>query len=84
MTKPATATLIVMRSSSKCAQCGLDADPDEIHHVAAPGDYYRRKGCGAKFTAITTDAVRLDDRWRAALASMRPDLTVVEYEQAWS
>lgn len=84
MTKPATATLIVMRSSSKCAQCGLDANPDEIHHVAAPADYYRRNGCGAKFTAITTDAVRLDDFWRAILTDMRPDLPVVEYEKAWS
>ncbi len=74
-----TATLIVMRSSSKCAECGLGADPDETHHNTAPGNYYRQTPCGAKFTAITTDAVRLDDRWRAALASMRPDLPIVEY-----
>jgi hypothetical protein len=79
MTESTTATLIVMRSSSKCGACGNSADPDETRHYRAPGWGIRETGCGAQFTAITTDAATLDGRWRGALGAMRPDLPIVEY-----
>jgi hypothetical protein len=76
---PKTATLIVSRSYSKCSACGNEVLPDEVAHYVTSGWQGRKPGCGATFTAITSDNTRLDDLHRAMLASMRPDLPIVEY-----
>lgn len=76
---PKTAVLIVSRSYSKCSNCGKETSPDEPSHTQVTG-YTSGVACGATFTAITSDTIRLDDRWRATLAGMRPDLPIVEYE----
>lgn len=77
-----TATLIVARSYSKCSACGHETLPSEKRHARVSGFGGGQPGCGARFTAITADASRLDDYHRAELARMRPDLPLVEPHEA--
>ena len=80
--EPTTATLIVSRSYSAystCARCGDHALPDSRHPRPRQRLWRREPGCGARFTAITSDGNRLGAHTRAILADMRPDLPIVEY-----
>jgi hypothetical protein len=75
-----TATLIVSSSSATCGRCRQGALIELSRHfqVVDYGSGFRdpMRGCGAKFTAITTDqlgpAVRL-----ISLVTFRPDLPTV-------
>ena len=77
-------TLMVETSRTKCGACGQGADPNAEEHLTAVGygADYPAAGCGARFTAISTDtdiprdAVR--DAVRALLHNMRPDLPIVD------
>lgn len=77
-----TATIIVSRSYSKCGACGNETLPDAKRHDRVSGYSGGQPGCGARFTAITADANRLDEYHRATLAEMRPDLPIVEPHEA--
>lgn len=76
-----TATLIISSSYSKCAGCGSQTNPHTPTHARVTGYGVNGfvKGCGARFTAVTTDQAGPTDYWRAILADMRPDLPIVEY-----
>lgn len=67
--------------SSKCLACGKGADPAEECHDRRLG--YRskvgEKGCGKKFTHVTTDYLHAVD----LVKSMRPDLEYIDPEKAW-
>lgn len=77
-------TLMVETSRTKCSACGEGTDPAAEAHLTAVGygPNHPSDGCGARFTAISTDtdiprdAVR--DAVRALLHRMRPDLPIVD------
>lgn len=77
-------TLMVETSRTKCSACGEGTDPGAETHLTTVGygTDYPADGCGARFTAISTDtdiprdAVR--DAVRALLHNMRPDLPIVD------
>jgi hypothetical protein len=73
-----TATLVVSRSYSACAACGSQVLPGAITHDRISGYGGGDPGCGATFTAITSD-YSMDAYTRATLADMRPDLPIVEW-----
>lgn len=74
---PDTATLIVSRSHSTCGNCGAQTLPDATAHDTVSGYGAPRPGCGARFTAITTDqGERITMWWFAVLRSTRPDLPI--------
>lgn len=83
MTQPAnTATLVVSQAYSKCSLCGGYALPEEATHDS--NVHYGQKtqpGCGAPFTAITTDqdGYGVGAALRAMLTGLRPDLPIVEF-----
>lgn len=64
------ATLVINRSESKCAGCGLAAVWAEERHVTVPGYGSRKVGCGQFFTKLSTDYVGMEDLVRLC----RPDL----------
>jgi hypothetical protein len=78
-----TAVLIVSRSYSECGACGNETLPGKKRHDRVSGYGGGEPGCGARFTAITADASRIDDYHRAELARMRPDLPIVEPHEAY-
>jgi len=53
--------------------------PDKASHHVTSGWQGGKPGCGATFTAITSDTTHLDAYWRERLAEMGPDLPIVEY-----
>lgn len=68
-------TLIISGWSSRCNNCGYDADPDEKAHITRlgwdPGD---GKGCGVEWTHVFSNYTgSAEDRVR----KMRPDLTFI-------
>jgi hypothetical protein len=76
---PTRRVLIVDRSRSYCAECGLGADPYETQHTtvlgaSAPPDSV---GCGVQWTHITSN----DAGMEMALKGMRPDLTYIPAEE---
>lgn len=71
------ATLYINKSDSRCGACDKGADPYELTHDtllgwAAVND--RMKGCGATFTAVSSDYFHITGD---ELSAMRPDLPVV-------
>lgn len=59
------AVLVINRNETWCGECGVPADPEfQPEHTVA--DY----GCGAKFTAVTSDEPDL----KAEIMKLRPDL----------
>lgn len=81
MTQPTNTTaLIVAQAYSKCSACGGYALPDETTHDTNVRLGPAKPGCGAQFTAITTDQDGPEEFLRAMLASMRPDLPIVQFE----
>lgn len=74
----ATATLVVSGSYSNCGFCGGHAFPDQETHETVAGYGPPLPGCGARFTAITSDRIHIDEGLRQRLAEMRPDLPVVD------
>jgi len=83
MTQPTnTTTLIVSQAYSKCSACGGYALPAETtHDVNVSFGQPVRPGCGAQFTAITTDqdGYGVEAALRAMLTGLRPDLPIVEF-----
>lgn len=78
-------TLVVSRSYSSCAACRQQTLPSATIHDIISGWGGGDPGCGARFTAITSDygsADGMDAYMRAILAEMRPDLPIVEYDDA--
>lgn len=82
MTDPTalTATLIVSSSSSTCGRCrrGTRIAPTRHDRIAEYGSAfgYPVPGCGAEFTAITTDQLGPATRL-VGLVQSRPDLTLI-------
>ena len=74
----ATATLIVSGSYSNCGYCGAHAFPNQETHETVAGYGPQLPGCGARFTAITSDRIHIDEGLRQRLAEMRPDLPIVD------
>lgn len=78
MTQEITAVLVISRSASLCTHCGRGCLPWETHHTTMAGYAdYDKPGCGAKFTAVSTNYFGLDD----AVKEMRPDLPFVGYSE---
>ncbi|MFI8459162.1 hypothetical protein [Kitasatospora sp. NPDC085464] len=69
-----TATLIISRNSSRCSNCRRTALADQTIHDVIPGWGEPRPGCGARFTATTTDSPGMITP--ARLKAQRPDLPV--------
>lgn len=73
-TTSAVATLYANDDYSRCGACGQDADPREVTHLnvslAIP------PGCGARFTAVSSD-LEMTPELRVAIAAMRPDLPLL-------
>ena len=84
-TRGATATIIVSSSTSKCSHCGrgtLVRGQAAHETISGHGDSHGQPGCGATFTAITTDQLGFTDGpIDAVLSAMRPDLPIVPYSQ---
>ncbi|ACU71825.1 hypothetical protein Caci_2916 [Catenulispora acidiphila DSM 44928] len=75
----ATATLIVSGSYSNCGFCGAHAFSHQETHETVAGYGPALPGRGARFTAITSDRIHIDDELGQRLAQMRPDLPVVDW-----
>lgn len=68
------AMLIVSPSYTQCSHCNGHAfSREQTHETLAGFGKAGRKGCGAKFTAITTGYPNITD---AILHSVRPDLPI--------
>lgn len=70
------ATLYINLSDSRCGACNRSALPMDKRHET-PCGYDQHDGCGALFTAVSTDyfgVAGLHDRIR----EMRPDLPLVD------
>lgn len=77
------AILIISRSNSTCGGCGDETLPREETHHTVSGYGPKRPGCGARFIAMTTDLVNLDDDLRQRMKDIRPDLPIVDTWAAW-
>jgi hypothetical protein len=71
------ASLIVHSWSTSCSFCHMDVLPDSRKHDTVSGYGPPAKGCGATFTAITTDMLGVS---RDRLHEMRPDLEVIGFD----
>lgn len=84
-TPGATATIIVSSYTSKCSHCGrgtLVRGQTAHETISGHGDSHGQPGCGATFTAITTDQLGFTNGpIDAVLSAMRPDLPIVPYSQ---
>ena len=77
------AILLIGSWSSECSACRRGAKPSEKEHTTALGyfakailddpDHPARKGCGARFVAVTS-VYRHDEGIIEAVKQMRPDL----------
>lgn len=72
-----TATLIVSRSYSTCGTCRRQTLPDAETHDTVSGYGGGQPGCGARFTAVTSD--QADEYSKRQCTALRPDLPVVDY-----
>ena len=73
-----TATLIISNWRSKCGACGQPTlSRARTHDTIIGYGSTSRKGCGAVFTAVTSD--QLGDQ-SAMLAAERPDLPIIDYD----
>jgi hypothetical protein len=75
-----TATIIAAFSHSSCNACGGGCDPREKEHTTRLPGYSRKptvKGCGIKFTHITTRSEHPSSKKRAQ--EMRPDLVFISF-----
>ena len=71
------------RSYSQCGNCRAQTLPTAKTHDAISGYGPARPGCGARFTAISADHSWGDDHARRAiLATMRPDLPIIDITEA--
>jgi hypothetical protein len=75
---PQEATLYVNKSDSRCGACNRGADPYEETHESVEGWFQGRsvKGCGARFTSVSSDYNTITGE---DAASVRPDLPWVGY-----
>jgi hypothetical protein len=72
-----TAVLMISGYSSRCGRCRGGTKPTATRHLAVvDGNPERRQGCGALFTAVSTDQLG-PARSLAAVAQQRPDLPIV-------
>lgn len=61
------AVLFINRSDSRCGKCNQNADPHAVLHHEVRG---HTRGCGALFTAVSSDYMGMD----SAVQAMRSDL----------
>ncbi len=66
--------LVINPYNSFCGDCGLSADPEEKSHITKLG-YHPGKGCGAKWTKVSTDYIGGDIEKHTQ--ETRPDLEFV-------
>ena len=72
-------TLYINKSESRCGACNKGCDPDEESHITLLGWHAtndRMKGCGATFTAVSTDYINFPGL-NEAIVRMRPDLPFI-------
>lgn len=74
MTNEVTATLLIGACASRCGHCRQAVLPKSTHHIDVCGLSPKPAGgCGARFTDMAADGIRLsDDQLRA----VRPDLPI--------
>ena len=68
-------TLEIGTWHSFCRNCGKGANPDEKSHKTVLGYGEQGKGCGIKWTQVTTGYAGLKER----VKEMRPDLKYVDW-----
>ena len=77
------AILYIDTWSSTCGACGKGCDPHELTHKTIfqyapnPGP-----GCGAKYTALSTNYTGLGEDFERTIRCMRPDLPFLS-EMGW-
>lgn len=62
--------LYIDRSSTECGVCRHSADPRETSHLTRLGLGADRRGCGVRWTHVSSNYVGMDD----TVKEMRPDL----------
>ena len=79
----AMTTLYINKSESRCGECNKGCDPYEETHITLLGWFAtndKMKGCGARFTDVSSDYVGMPGL-ADAIKLMRPDLPYHGWEE---